>query len=756
LDAPSYNAATVARWSNMWGAKGPPVPADEARRRRREVAMIAATAVVFLIFAILETRLASFSNSSSLSGNVTFFLLINLNLILLVLLIFLVTRNLVKLFLERRRGMFGSRLRTRLVLAFVGLTLAPSLLLFLVAQGFLNVAFDSWFNVRVDNSLRGSLEVSQSYYQFAANNALHLAREIGRQSAAQGLWTAKRRVELQRFIDNKLNELALGGVEVFGANRTSLARSHTPDVSALPAQPLDAVADLVGGNEMTRTQRFGRGDLVRAGVPVRGDDGVLLGGVVVDYIVPRNVSEETRAIARSYKEYRQLSGIKQPIKNVYVLSLSLITLVVVFSATWFGIRQAKSITTPLQRLAEGTREVAQGNWTYRIEEVADQETAELVDSFNQMTADLQQINSELVERRKYVESLLANIAAGVVSLNESGAVTMLNPGAERMLGLTLVQVRGRPWREVFARPDLQKVADVVGEIVAHPDHEVERQIKLTGGEHIVTALVNATSLTDELGAPRGAMLFFEDVTHLLRVQRMEAWREVARRLAHEIKNPLTPIQLSAQRLQKRYGDQLPDGERVVFDECTTTIVRQVEELKRLVNEFSTFARLPAVELLPSDLNEIVDEALVLFRAGHPDIDFVFTRGDDLPPLELDREAIKRALINLFDNAVSACRGIDERPRIEVATTHAKARAAVRLEIADNGVGMSRDVKLRLFEPYFSTKKDGTGLGLAIVASIVSDHQAYVRVLDNPPRGTRFVIDFPLRQRSQSLRVAARA
>ena len=740
----------------MWGAKGPPLPADEARRRRREALIITATAVVFLIFALFETRLADFSNSSSFSGNVTFFLLINLNLILLVLLTFLVTRNLVKLFLERRRGLFGSRLRTRLVLAFVGLTLAPSLLLFLVAQSFLNAAFNRWFNDRVENSLRGSLAVSQSYYQFAANNALHFAREIGRQSEALGLWAPKRRAELQHFIDNKRTEMALAGVEVFSIDRTSLARSHNPDVSSLPAQEINSVIDLVGGNETTRTQRFGQGDLVRAGVPLRDDGGALVGGVIVDYIVPRNVSEMARSIARAFQEYRQLSGMKQPIKNGYVLSLALITLVVVFTATWFGIRQAKSITTPLQRLAEGTREVAQGNWKYRIEESGDEETTILVDSFNQMTADLHQINSELVERRKYVESVLANITAGVVSLNESGTVTTLNPAAERLLALRFVHVRGRPWREVFARPDLHKVGEVVAEIVADPTHEVERQMKLSGGEHIATVLVNAAALTDDAGAPRGVMLFFEDVTHLLRVQRMEAWREVARRLAHEIKNPLTPIQLSAQRLQKRYGAQLAENDREVFDECTSTIVRQVEEVKHLVNEFSTFARLPAVELVASDLNSVVDEALVLFRQAHPDTDFVFQGATDLPSLDLDREAIKRALINLLDNALAACRDVREQPHIEVTTSFNAARGVVRLEVADNGIGMSREVKMRLFEPYFSTKKDGTGLGLAIVSSIVSDHQAYVRVFDNLPRGTRFAIEFPLRQRNQTLRVAAHA
>ncbi len=747
----------MARWWHMWGGQRPHLPADEVRRRRREVLIIAATAVVFALFALFETRLPRFSNSSSLSGNIIFFLLINLNVILLVLLIFLVTRNLVKLIFERRHGIFGSRLRTRLVLAFVGLTLFPATLLFFVTTGFLTAVFDNWFNVRVESSLKGSLDVAQNYYQFAANNALHFARELGGQTEQRGLWAVHRRNDLQRFVEAKVKELGLAGIEVVAADRTSVARADSEELApGAPGEPPDILTTLLGGEQVARTQPFGKGDLVRAGAPVRRADGTLIGAVVVDYVVPRNVSHRARDISRSYREYRQLVGMKQPIKNGYILTLALITLVIIFSATWFGFQQAKSITIPLQRLAEGTREVAQGNWGHRIEAGGDEETAVLVDSFNQMTADLQEINSELVERRKYAENILANIAAGVVSLSQKGSVTMLNRAAEGMLGVRLAQVRGKHWLEIFDGPHLRKVGEVISEALAAPQLEIERQIKLTGGEHIITALVSVTSLTDDAGAQRGIMLFFEDVTHLLRVQRMEAWREVARRLAHEIKNPLTPIQLSAQRLRKRYGTQLAGEDGAVFDECTRTIIGQVEELKRLVNEFSMFARLPAVQLAPHDLNAVVEEALILFRQGHPDLAFDFRREGDLPLVDLDREAIRRALLNLLDNAVAACQGVSDSGRIEVVTSYLAARGVVRLEVADNGCGMSRDVKLRLFEPYFSTKKEGTGLGLAIVSSVIADHQGYIRVQDNQPHGSRFIVDFPSRHRLAVDRLAARA
>src|SRR5262249_12986906 len=274
----------------------------------------AATAVIFLAFAIFETRLPRFSNSSSLSGNIIFFLLINLNLILLVLLIFLVTRNLVKLAFDRRRGILGSRLRTRLVLAFVGLTLFPTTLLFFVAEGFLTAAFDTWFNVRVESSLAGSLDVAQSYYQFAANNALYFARQIGTQAQQQGLWAAARRPELQRFVQQELTELNLAGVEIFSADRASLARANSSQLQRPPAEPAEILTQLLRGEDSARTHPLGKGDVVRTGVPVRAPDGTLLGAVVVDYVVPRNVSQKARDISRSYQEYRQLVGMKQPVK----------------------------------------------------------------------------------------------------------------------------------------------------------------------------------------------------------------------------------------------------------------------------------------------------------------------------------------------------------------------------------------------------------------------------------------------------------
>jgi two-component system nitrogen regulation sensor histidine kinase NtrY len=371
-----------------------------------------------------------------------------------------------------------------------------------------------------------------------------------------------------------------------------------------------------------------------------------------------------------------------------------------------------------------------------------------------MTGELEAIRSALEDRHRYIRNVLANVAAGVVSIDRDNVVVTVNRAAGTMLGIDPAEATGKTWNALFQRADLLPIGELLSRLGENGRDKVEQQVKVSGGGRALSAWVTATTLTDEEGAPHGFILFFEDVTHLLRVERMEAWREVARRIAHEIKNPLTPIQLSAQRLRKRYQGALDSEEEALFDECTRTIIGQVEQLKRLVNEFSTFARLPALEVAPHDLNAIAEEALVLFREAHPDIHFACNIEPGLPTVDVDRDAIKRALLNLLDNAVAACHA-SGGGRVELVTSHDPRVGVIRLEVADDGAGMTPDVKARAFEPYFSTKRDGTGLGLAIVAAIAADHHAYVRIRDEVPRGTRIVIEIPL-GRAVPLRAVAHA
>ncbi|MEO8603202.1 MAG: ATP-binding protein [bacterium] len=745
----------MPQWLKQWRLSPPGLPAEEIRRRRREAALIAVTAIAFTVFAIFQTRLPDFRDGGSQSSNIVFFLLINLNLILLVLLVFLVARNLAKLVVERRSRILGSRLRTRLVLAFAFLSLVPTLILFLVAQGFFANVIENWFSLRVQTALSGSLDVAHHLYQQAADDALTVGDRLARDIERRGLLSVARRAELNTFLASEREAQRVDGIDVVSP-AGPVAAAHGERVAArgvpLPRSQLRALFDF--DQDFARTLHFGRGDVVIGGVPIHDPEGPVVAAVVVAKFVPRDVALAARRTARAVDEYRELQVLKQPIRGGYTLTFLLITLVVLFSATWFGFYFAKGITVPIQRLGEGMREVAQGNLEYRAPLGGDEEIATLVTSFNQMTAELQTAHNELAERHHYIESILANIAAGVVSLDAEGLVATVNPAAASMLGMRSEEARGKPWRVAFARQPLQPVAELLERMHAEHRERLEQQLTLAGGPRPITVFATATVLADEHGARPGTILFLEDVTFLGRVERMEAWREVARRIAHEIKNPLTPIQLSAQRLRKRYAALLSGDDAAVLEECTQTISAQVEQLKRLVNEFSTFARLPALEVAPHDLRAVVEEAVVLYREAHREVTFSLAADATLPLVEIDPDAIKRAVINLLDNAVHACHDAPGGGRVDVAIVHDPRVGVVRLEVADNGSGMTPAVQARVFEPYFSTKKEGTGLGLAIVSAIVADHQAYIRVRDNQPRGMRVVIEFSLRQSNRLLAVGS--
>ena len=729
----------------------PPLEADsqppaDPRIRRRDAWLAALVAIGVFLFAVFESRLPQFSSAQTLMNHLTFFLLINLNILLLVVFVFLVGRNLVKLVLERRRKILGSHLRTRLVLAFVGLSLFPALLLFIAATNFMDNSIEKWFDVQVEQSLEGSHEVVQAFYRGTADAMRTHAREIAAAVSSRSLLAPDRKAELERYIGARRAELGLGAVQIFSPRRelvsVTFSKAATSGITVAPDG--EAFDRLMAGEPIVSIEPLHDGDVVRGAAPVV-EHGRVIGAAVVDQYIPVSLSQRAEDIERSFREYRELKILKQPIKNTYLLTLTLITLVVVFAATWYGLSLAKGITVPIQQLAEGTRQVAHGNWDVRIEGEGEDEIGTLVSAFNQMTGDLKKFNTELEDRRRHMETILGNIRAGVVSVSPDGTVTTCNAAAERLLGISARQARGRPALEVLSGTPLAPVREMLGGLLATGAVQAERQVEVVHTDESFTLLAAAAPLRDpSAGADTqpGAVLFFEDITQILKMQRMEAWREVAQRIAHEIKNPLTPIQLSAQRLQKRYAHILKEE---VFEECTRTIVKQVEDLKALVNEFSSFARLPAGQHRSENLNGLVEEAVVLFREGHRRIRFDVRTDPELPPLLLDREGIKRALINMLDNAVAAC-GNGHAPvgRIEITTSYLRSLHLVRLELADNGCGMTREVKARLFEPYFSTKKDGTGLGLAIVSAIFADHRAFIRVRDNEPRGSRFIVEFPVK------------
>jgi two-component system, NtrC family, nitrogen regulation sensor histidine kinase NtrY len=722
----------------------------DLKRRRRELIAVGVAATVLVAFVLAQTELPPLTRHTSLVSNLVVILLFDMSFLLLGLLLLLVGRNLAKIIFERRRGLIGSKFQVRLVLGFIAVALVPSVFLLVVAGAFLRADVASWFNPEYERVLDDSLDIAKVYYLSAANNAAHFARVLAGEIAAKDLLRPERRAELKSFVAQRQQDYNLGTIEVFDHDRRLLLIALSPrtptGIGVAPDSPL--LAQTLHGHPVTRTDRFGKSDVIRGTAPIYAspESDVVSGGVVIDYYLPRSLAQRAAGISQTFEDYFQLRTLHQPILRSYFLALMLIGLVVVLLASWFGMYLARGVTVPIKMLAEGTQAIAHGDLEYEIPSVGDDEIGQLVDSFNRMTGDLRASHAELERRRAYTETLLRNVSAGVVGLDPQGAVIAINPHAERMLGLKAGDVLGRGWRAVFQPPLVQTLEEIFAE--HRRPHEARSSIKLQppgGGE--IELMVTASSLGEGADGELGTVLFLEDVSQLAKVERMEVWREVARRIAHEIKNPLTPIQLSAERLRRQLATRT-DGDAKLVDECTRTIIGEVEDLKRLVNEFSAFARMPHLNPTAGDLNPLAEETFATFRDANPGVDFELALAPGLPQILIDRDALKRALVNLLENAVHAVVAANlngERPRIDVRTALDAQSGVVTLEVGDNGPGIPPALRTRIFEPYFSARKGGTGLGLAIVSAIVADHHGFVRVRDNSPRGSRFVLEFPIKE-----------
>jgi two-component system nitrogen regulation sensor histidine kinase NtrY len=732
------------------------LPAEERKKRNREAIIIVLAIILIIFLTKAEIHLTQLSADAPMGSNIAIFGIINVVVLLVILLVYLVCRNVVKLFMESRANPFTTRLRTKLVLSFVGLSLVPTMLLFFAAAGFINNTVHNWFNTQVETSLSESLEVAQTYYKNSAANSLYYGRQISEFIKTRKLLNQDNLPHLKELIRQKQKEYNLGVVEVYSAQREELVRASNPDVPkgefTNPAS--EDINRGLSGSELTRVNQAGKADLIRGIVPVYStwNEKDVVGVVVVNYYVPNSLVNKMKEITESYHEFRQLKILKNPIRTGYIITLFLITTVIVFFAYWMGVYLANSMTKPVQELVDATRAVADGNLDVHIETFAADEIGMLVQSFNRMTDDLRRkqlalntsneelsrINQESESRRRYMEIVLRNVAAGVISVDKEGTITTINMSAEKLLSINPGSLLGKNFREVLRDSHLDIVKESLKDLVMAKQDTINRQIFLDVHGSRLALHLHLTMLRDETGEFMGTVLVLDDLTQVMKAQRMAAWREVARRIAHEIKNPLTPIQLSAQRLRKRYLSRFSDDEKT-FDECTEMIIKSVDELKTLVNEFSNFARMPAIQPEPNDINALIRETLTLYQEAHRGVQFYFTPDERLPQLKIDRDQIKRVVINILENSVAA---MDEQGIIEIHSSFDPELKMASFSIADNGPGIPPEDKTRLFEPYFSTKKTGTGLGLAIVSSIVSDHNGFVRVRDNEPQGACFVVELP--------------
>ncbi len=722
---------------------------SENRKRRRELCL--ALAALGLIGLLTWIELHFFGFDSYL-----FLAFFNLNLILFLLVLFLIIRNVFKLIIERRRKVLGSKLRTRLVLTFISLSIVPTLLMFFISVRFVHTSVDYWFQEQVGQSMNQALEVGQVFYS-SVRKGLEVRSEntLDQIRQEQFLWGGR---DMDDFLLNKKNseyDLTLAGVissslqeENWNADEEWIV--YWPEIKkSVPWEELIEQPEYWTGMWTGKDS----GDLVLGIMPV---DHAGTGFLVLGQTLEPGLLTRLDVIVKGIEEYHKLEAIKNPMKAALYTILGLITMLIVFGSTWFGFKLSREISAPVQALAEGTERIARGDLGVRLDDQSDDELGFLVRSFNQMARDLEKSqasltkanlrlalqNQELESRGRYMQAVLDNITAGVISVDQEGCITTVNKAAECILGIDSRKILGRYPLDLVGGEHGGLIRDVLNQLHDLPESQWQRQLDLEVKGRMVKILVNAVILRSDKGDDYGMVAVFEDITELDKMQRLAAWREVARRIAHEIKNPLTPIKLSAQRLEKKFSDQVGDAS---FEQSTQLIIRQVENLQQMVREFSSFAKLPEVRPRPDRLNDLMEEVVNMFEQSHRNIRWKLNIIGEIPEFNFDRDALKRVFLNILINAAEAI-GDEPDGAVDIDLDYDRQLNRVFVQIADNGPGLSSEERAKMFEPYYSSKKDGTGLGLAIAKSLVSDHHGYVRVKSNQPWGTVFVVELPVRNR----------
>ncbi|MEZ0390603.1 MAG: ATP-binding protein [Pseudobdellovibrionaceae bacterium] len=754
MSTPEHEPASQTDDQEFFEDSGIPVSlplSHESKKRRRELVIVFVVALLFLLLTWFEVRLFSISQQLPFVHSIFFFGLVNFNIILLLLLLFLIFRNVVKVFVERKGKVFGSSLKAKLIAAFVTFSTVPTLLIFLTSVFYINSSFEKWFSVKMAGVLKSSLEVTNAYYFNAKKRNYHFAHQV-----AQEVRNFKNPNQVKAKLKVLRHIYALDALEyypsLFGKRQVYLSDDET--IPLIPPVSLEFLQKGIRSQVDSSTiHQFGEGNLVRVIVPLK--EGAERGAIVVSSFVPLSLISKMNDISSAYDEFRDVNPLEYPLKSIYMIILFLMTFVILLAATWFGFHLAKQLAIPLVQLGRATKRIAGGDYTPVSVKSGSEEIASLVESFNLMTVNLANSEREvksaneslketlanLDKHSRYIEVVLGNVSAGVISVDQNGIVTTINRRAGDLLRIDTDHFLGRHVRELLTLEYFRTFSELLKTMGDHRIESIQKELKINVEGESVPLQMTLSILKDEFNNEVGKILVFDDMTPIVNAQRAAAWTEVARRIAHEIKNPLTPIKLSAERLQRKFSTTISDP---AFEECTTMIIKQTEDLKNLVNEFSHFARLPQARPVIGNLNKTVEEALMIFRQSHPQVLLNFDSDPQLPDFKFDPDQIKRVLVNLIDNAIAA---VAQEPQKSVAvqTRYDQDLKILRLTVTDTGSGIAPALRSRVFEPYYSTKEGGTGLGLAIVKRIVEDHSGFIRALPNEPQGAKMLIELPVNE-----------
>lgn len=713
----------------------------ELRKRQREILSIFSISILLVFLVGLEVYI--FRSGQNLpSSYVLFFIgLVNVNLILVLLLLFLIFRNVVKVFIERRGKIFGSSLKSKLMISFVSFSVIPTLLVFSISVFYLNSSFEKWFSQRMLSILRNASEVIETFISDEKKRSYDYARSAVREIVKQNNKPSD--VNLKKI----RNQYKIDAIEYYEdlVGERVVVQDISLNSELIPSLNLEFLQrGVVNRDEASTIQIFGDYNLLRVMVPIdkKNDSGV----IVVTKFLNLSPGSKFDDIMGAYQEFHNNSLVEYPLKSIYFIMLIVMTLVILFAAVWFGFYLARQLSIPLVQLGRATKRVATGDYSQLEIESGSEEISSLIGSFNQMIGnlssselELQQTIKNLNQYTRYVEIVLKNVSAGVISVDMTGHITTINRRAGELLLIDTSNSVGKHIRTLLSEENYKTFTAIVKSMKQNSFSSLQKEIRITVGKETIPISVHVSILNNEANEEIGRIMVFDDMTPIVNAQRAAAWTEVARRIAHEIKNPLTPIRLSAERIAKKFGGQIQDP---AFQDSIKMIVTQVDDMRKLVNEFSQFARLPQIKTLPGNINAVLKNTAQIYIDIESNIKFELKLDSSTPEFKFDPDQLKRVFVNLIDNAVAAVQNI-ANPTIIIQTNYNSQQQVLKLSISDNGVGIAPRDRARVFEPYFSTKEKGTGLGLPIVKSIIEDHGGIIRVLDNNNQGTKIYIEIPV-------------
>lgn len=679
---------------------------------------------------------------NSSSDLLLLYALSGLNFAALVIFGFIFLRSIIKLARERRTFTLGAQIKTRLLIYFFAFSLMPIIAMAVFSYLYMNRALDRWFTNIPETVLNETKEMQRQSLLDRTAKLDETARMLAKS------------FEKAAPDNDELASVAVAGslvhIGILSADHSTLA-SYNRELSSEEQVELERILVAAKqGNTADPTLRDGKG--LDVGIATLSGGRMLM--VVPDPFGERTLS---KVVEKSVAEFEELKQKQITIRRMGLLTLGVLTFLLLFASTWIAFYVARGLTAPIKALAEGADEIARGNLQHRVDVLAEDELALLVTTFNEMSAKLESNSIELSERRKYIETVLETLPTGVISFDSKDRISTINRAAVDILKLEDRELSNSKLIDLVNEENHLVLERLLGRArrVGHASDQTVLKNSTTNangnGETELTVALTATMLPTD----GGVVLVIEDLSELIAAQRASAWQEVARRMAHEIKNPLTPIQLSAERIAKRFAnsghEENGSGNRIndrgplsnVVHESTATILREVTSLKTMVDEFSRFARLPDTKLESGDLNRVIEMAKTAFDGRFTRLVIDLELSEPLPEILVDHEQMKRIFVNLIENSVEAFDGDAEEPRILITTRHDSARDLVVAEVSDNGKGIAPADLQKLFQPYFSTKGRGTGLGLAIVNRIITEHNGKIKVVANQPKGAKFIIELPV-------------